>query len=106
MPAMQATLKSLTLLDFEQSLFWSKICKQEYLSSEVGWVVREELKKGWIRIRTFTRALTTCVTSLLKYSHLQIFKQKGDFSQQGYFPSKKIYLCWTTRWDFFEALYY
>ena len=27
MSAMQATLKSLTLLDFEQSLFCSKICK-------------------------------------------------------------------------------
>ena len=82
MPAMQATLKSLTLLDFEQSLFCSKICKQEYLISKVRWVVREELKPGgWIRIHTFTRALTTHVTSLLKYSRLQIFEQKRDFLQ-------------------------
>ena len=38
-----------TALDCEQSLFCSKICKQEYLSSKVVWVVRARVGKALIK---------------------------------------------------------
>ena len=49
------------MVDCELSLFYSRICKL------------------FARIRAFsTRALATRATSMLKYSHLQIFERKID----------------------------
>lgn len=67
-------------LDCEQSLVCSKICEQEYLSSEVVGVARvQELCKGEDMPQTCAFASRT--TLLLKHSHLQIFEQKRDYLQ-------------------------
>ena len=39
-------------LDYEQSLFFSKICKQEYLSSKVARVARARVEKARIRAKS------------------------------------------------------
>ena len=69
----------LCLLDCEQSLFSSKICKQEYLSSEVPWVVRVQIRircLNTLPYRFLSKRETAC--SLYVFQCLQTFLLFSD----------------------------
>ena len=67
------------LLDCEQSLFSSKICKREYLSSEVPWVVRVQIRircSNTLPYRFSSKRETAC--SLYVFRCLQTFLLFSD----------------------------
>ena len=67
------------LLDCEQSLFSSKICKREYLSSEVPWVVRVQIRircSNTLPYRFSSKRETAC--SLYVFQCLQTFLLFSD----------------------------